>query len=431
MAGVHPLKTNGWSGHLTAVALAAFLTYINTLNNGFVLDDFGLILFNDAVRTFDAAFLLTSDYWAGYEGRISGLYRPLTTLSLALEFHLWGERPELFHLTNTLLHAANALLVYSLGRHLGKAAIGLGAGLLFATHPLHSEAVAYVAGRADLLASLFALAALNCSLRARQTGKTRWRALAVLALAPGLLCKEQAAIVPGLLLGMDWLLWRQGRLKRWPWAEYGAHILVLSVYLCARYAALDALTIASIDFLDNPLAILETWKGGMSFHGGLLGVITATLLFCRYRKIPVLEFGDVVAAAAPIGLFLGRVANFINGELFGRATDVPWAMVFPHGGPVLRHPTQIYEALLEGVVLFAMLFILARREEIRKRPGTLIGVFLAGYAIARIIVEFFRQPDAQIGLLLGGSTMGQWLSVPMFVVGVIFLVRARPKVVPA
>ena len=184
-------------------------------------------------------------------------------------------------------------------------------------------------------------------------------------------------------------------------------------------------------FLENPLAILETWKGGMSFHGGLLGVITATLLFCRYRKIPVLEFGDVVAAAAPIGLFLGRVANFINGELFGRATDVPWAMVFPHGGPVLRHPTQIYEALLEGVVLFAMLFILARREEIRKRPGTLIGVFLAGYAIARIIVEFFRQPDAQIGLLLGGSTMGQWLSVPMFVVGVIFLVRARPKVVPA
>ena len=278
MAGARAPKTNGWSGHLTAVALAAFLTYINTLGNGFVLDDFGLILFNDAVRTFDAAFLLTSDYWAGYEGRISGLYRPLTTLSLALEFHLWGERPELFHLTNTLLHAANALLVYSLGRHLGKAAIGLGAGLLFATHPLHSEAVAYVAGRADLLASLFALAALNCSLRARQTGKTRWRALAVLALAPGLLCKEQAAIVPGLLLGMDWLLWRQGRLKRWPWAEYGAHILVLSVYLCARYAALGGLTIASIDFLDNPLA-------GMPAHlrtinaGGVLLRYLALLLF--------------------------------------------------------------------------------------------------------------------------------------------------------
>lgn len=184
-------------------------------------------------------------------------------------------------------------------------------------------------------------------------------------------------------------------------------------------------------FLENPFAVFETWKGGMSFHGGLLGVITATLLFCRKRKIPVLELGDMVAAAAPIGLLFGRAANFINGELFGRTTDVPWAMVFPHGGPVPRHPTQIYEALLEGVVLFAVLFVLARREEIRKRPGILIGVFLVGYGVARISVEFFRQPDAHIGLLLGGSTMGQWLSVPMLLIGVIFILRARPKAVPA
>ena len=314
MADVRPLKVDGWSGHLTAVALAAFLTYFNTLGNGFVLDDFGLILFNDAVRAFDAAFLLTSDYWAGYEGRVSGLYRPLITLSFALEFHLWGERPEFFHLTNTLLHAANALLVYSLGRCLGKTAIGLGAGLLFATHPLHSEAVAYVAGRADLLASLFALVALNCSLRARQTGKMRWRTLAVLAMAPGLLCKEQAVVFAGLLLGMDWLLWRQGRLKRWPWAEYGAHIMVLSIYLCARHDLLGGLTIASIDFLDNPLA-------GMPAHlrtinaGGVLLRYLALLLF-PHRLSADYSFNAIPLQNEVLSLALIRTLVILTVVLF-------------------------------------------------------------------------------------------------------------------
>ncbi|MBC8159501.1 MAG: prolipoprotein diacylglyceryl transferase [Rhodospirillales bacterium] len=174
-------------------------------------------------------------------------------------------------------------------------------------------------------------------------------------------------------------------------------------------------------FLANPGAIVQTWTGGMSFHGGLLGVVVAGIIFVRRRKIDALAFGDMLACAAPIGLFLGRVANFVNSELWGRPTDVAWAVVFPNGGPQPRHPSQIYEASLEGVVLFAVLFILWRIPAVRDRPGTLIGVFLTGYSAARAFVELFRQPDAHIGFLLGGTTMGQWLSVPMLAVGLWFI----------
>lgn len=178
-------------------------------------------------------------------------------------------------------------------------------------------------------------------------------------------------------------------------------------------------------FLDNPAQIFQVWEGGMSFHGGLLGVIAAGVLFARRHNIPKLAFADLGFAAAPIGLFLGRMANFINGELYGRVTDVPWAMVFPRGGPSPRHPSQLYEAALEGLALFVLLHLLWRLEGVRGRPGVLTGVFLAGYAIARGLVELVRQPDVYLGLLAGGTTMGQWLSAPMLALGLYLIFRPR------
>ena len=178
-------------------------------------------------------------------------------------------------------------------------------------------------------------------------------------------------------------------------------------------------------YMDNPLAILQVWRGGMSFHGGLLGVTMAGYLFARRRAIPFLPFADSVACVAPIGLFLGRLANFVNGELFGRPSDVPWAMVFPGAGPAPRHPSQLYEAALEGIVLFAVVNVLWRVEAVRTRHGFLLGILLAGYALARAAVEMFRQPDAHIGLLMAGTTMGQWLSAPMLALGLYLMLRPR------
>jgi len=180
-------------------------------------------------------------------------------------------------------------------------------------------------------------------------------------------------------------------------------------------------------YLDNPLKALAVWQGGMSFHGGLLGVVLATWAFCRKRKVDLWLFADRVACVSPVGLFFGRIANFINGELFGRVTDTPWAMVFPRGGPDPRHPSQLYEAFLEGALLFAVLMWLARGESIRARPGFLTGVFLAGYGTARLIVEFFRQPDAHLGFLGLGATMGQWLSAPLIAVGLYLIFRSESK----
>jgi len=182
-------------------------------------------------------------------------------------------------------------------------------------------------------------------------------------------------------------------------------------------------------YLAHPLAALEVWQGGMSFHGGALGVIVALVLYCRNRAIPLLGFSDRIAVVVPIGLGLGRVANFINGELWGRpAPDwLPWAMIFPNAGPVPRHPSQIYQALMEGLILFIILWLLARRESIRARFGLLTGVFLAGYAIARSIGELFRQPDAFLGFLFEGATMGQLLSIPMLIAGIWLILRARPR----
>jgi len=157
--------------------------------------------------------------------------------------------------------------------------------------------------------------------------------------------------------------------------------------------------------------------------------VIAVVLFARKRAIPILSLGDLTCAAGPIGLCLGRLANFINGELWGRPTDVPWAMVFPTGGPLPRHPSQLYEAALEGIVLFALLAFLVRAGAL-KRPGLVIGVFAMGYAVARSFSELFREPDAQLGFLWGGLTMGMLLSIPLFLAGLAFAVYAvrHPRV---
>jgi phosphatidylglycerol:prolipoprotein diacylglycerol transferase len=180
-------------------------------------------------------------------------------------------------------------------------------------------------------------------------------------------------------------------------------------------------------FLDHPLDFFRLWEGGMSFHGGLAGTIIAMALFSLKRRTPMLSLFDVAAASVTFGLFFGRLANFINGELWGRTTDVPWAMVFPTGGPLPRHPSQLYEAALEGVVLFVVLRILTHRFLALTRPGTVGGAFVAGYGLARITVEFFREPDAQIGFLAGGLTMGMALSIPMVLIGVAAMLLARKR----
>ena len=169
-------------------------------------------------------------------------------------------------------------------------------------------------------------------------------------------------------------------------------------------------------YLANPVDIIMLRDGGMSFHGGFLGMAAAIIWVARRHRIPMLALGDCVALAAPIGIFLGRLANFINGELFGRVSDVPWAVIFPKGGPLPRHPSQLYEALLEGVVLFVILALVWQRGG-RRYQGLITGTFISGYGLSRIIVEFAREPDQQLGFLIAGTTMGQWLSLPMVIIG--------------
>ena len=197
----------------------------------------------------------------------------------------------------------------------------------------------------------------------------------------------------------------------------------------------------------DPMQILRVWEGGMSFHGGFAGVVIAAALFCRREKIAMLSMGDLLAVAAPIGLMLGRIANFINAELWGRPTDLPWGVVFPGAAaqtcPNLvdicaRHPSQLYQAALEGLLLALVLLWLVYRADALRRPGRVLGVFLAGYGLARLLVEFVRQPDAQFvsdGNPLGlvwhlngwGLTMGQVLSLPMIALGLWFALRARAR----
>lgn len=184
-------------------------------------------------------------------------------------------------------------------------------------------------------------------------------------------------------------------------------------------------------YLEHPLEIIATWDGGMSFHGGLVGAVVGGSIVCWMYHISIPTVCDLGVIGAPIGLFFGRCANFVNGELWGKETDLPWGVMFETGGAVYRHPSQLYEAILEGLVIFAVLYAMSRRVPPRPQ-GTFMGMFLTLYGVARILVEFVRVPDAQLGYLLGPITMGQLLSLPLVVIGVALLVVAhrlgRPQV---
>lgn len=171
-------------------------------------------------------------------------------------------------------------------------------------------------------------------------------------------------------------------------------------------------------YLQNPTQIISLWEGGMSFHGGLIGTITAGWIFTRVHKIKFFELADIVIVTAPIGLALGRLGNFINGELYGRVTNVPWGMVFPTGGPMPRHPSQLYEFFLEGVVLFSILWYLKNKNF---KPGTMTALFLIFYGLFRALLEFFREPDVQLGFVLGPFTMGQILSALTILAGLVII----------
>jgi phosphatidylglycerol:prolipoprotein diacylglycerol transferase len=242
------------------------------------------------------------------------------------------------------------------------------------------------------------------------------------------------AYVTGLLIGWRLMM----RLARRPGSPVTPLMVddflvwaILGVILGGR---LGYILVYNLDqYLREPLAILEVWHGGMSFHGGMLGVTLAIVLFARSRGVPVLALADLISPVVPIGLFFGRLANFINGELFGRPADVPWAMVFPTDElQVPRHPSQLYQAGLEGIVLLALLWIVVASGGLRRR-GLTTGTFLLGYGVARIIGEFFREPDRQLGFLWGGATMGQLLSIPMVLagLGLVAWSLSRPAAEPA
>ncbi len=224
------------------------------------------------------------------------------------------------------------------------------------------------------------------------------------------------------------------RIRNQPWLSISTRDLddmlflgVLGVVLGGRLGYI--LFYKPLEYLHDPIRIFFVWEGGMSFHGGFLGVIVAMLWFARSHGKKWLQVTDFIAPLCPLGLGAGRIGNFINGELWGRPSDLPWAMVFPQVDGLARHPSQLYEFLLEGVVLFMLVWFYSRRW----RPlGAVSGVFLAGYGVLRFLVEYTREPDSFLGLLTLGLSMGQWLSLPMFAAGVGMVLWAnrygrRPK----
>lgn len=201
--------------------------------------------------------------------------------------------------------------------------------------------------------------------------------------------------------------------------------LILGVMIGGRLGYVLFYDLAS--YIEDPVSIIAVWKGGMSFHGGLVGVLVAARRIIRKKGWKFGEIADLVSAAVPIGLGLGRIGNFINGELFGRPTSLPWAMVFPAGGELPRHPSQLYEAFLEGPLLLAALWWLYRT---RPFPGTVFAGLLAGYGLVRFLVEFVREPDPQIGFALGSFTMGQLLTLPMLAAGTYFVITLSRRSPP-
>ncbi|MEW6055533.1 MAG: prolipoprotein diacylglyceryl transferase [Bdellovibrionota bacterium] len=197
--------------------------------------------------------------------------------------------------------------------------------------------------------------------------------------------------------------------------------LYLVVFILAGARVFYVLFYGNSGFLKDPLEIFALWHGGMSFHGGLAGIAIASFLIAKKAKIPWRSVLDTLVLCGPVGIFLGRIGNFINGELYGRVTEVPWGMVFPNAGSLPRHPSQLYEAFFEGLVLTVVLWILRGRV---KRYGVLTGVFLVGYALCRIALEFFREPDVQLGFVLGPFTMGQLLSLGILIPGAVLLAKS-------
>lgn len=240
------------------------------------------------------------------------------------------------------------------------------------------------------------------------------------------------AYMAGLILGWRYMRWLVSKSPHAMTAQQVDDFLVWATFGVVLGGRLGyVLFYKPNEYLADPIEIVQVWKGGMSFHGGALGVIVAIAIFTWRSKLSFFKVGDVVCAAVPIGLFFGRLANYNNGELYGRPAPswLPWAMLFPEGDQpsVPRHPSQLYEAGLEGIVLFVLLHLLWRSEAIRTRPGTVAGSFLAGYGVARIIAEFFREPDSFLGPVIGQATMGQVLSVPLVVAGLAMVVWPRPR----
>ncbi len=236
------------------------------------------------------------------------------------------------------------------------------------------------------------------------------------------------AYLAGILLGW-WYMKREHKLR--PIANLTQKALddtitwaVLGIVLGGR---LGYVLFYKPDFyFAHPEQILRIWEGGMSFHGGMLGFIAAFAWFCRRNRVRFFEIMDLLACAAPLGIGFGRLANFVNGELYGRVTDSPLGMVFPNGGELPRHASQLYEAALEGGLLFLVLFVLLKFTHARDKVGLLSGVFLIGYALARITAECFREPDDYLGFFMGGVTMGQLLSLPMLALGLYLALRPKP-----
>ena len=240
------------------------------------------------------------------------------------------------------------------------------------------------------------------------------------------------AYITGLVLGWRYTVWLSGQ-KRFNGPSSRPTAIDLDDFLFWAMAGVliggrlgIVLFYQPHAYFADPISILKIWEGGMSFHGGMLGVASALFLFTRQRQIPLFHISDLVACAAPIGLFFGRLANFVNGELWGRVTDSPLGMVFPTGGPQPRHPSQLYEAGLEGLALALVLIPLFWKTNARFRPGLLAGMFPLGFGMARFVVEFYREPDAQLAEFARntGLSMGQWLTLPMIAVGAFFVIRA-------
>lgn len=301
-------KRYEFSPHLAAIAVCALalLAYLNILDNSFALDDFGLVVHSRAVQLGDWHFLITSDYWAAFDGRSSGLYRPLTSLLFSFEYALGAGNPFVFHLFSLLLHALVSLLVWRLSTYLAGAGTGFISAALFAAHPAHAEAVAAIAGQADLLATAGTLLALLCAWNAR-FADWRWSLGTALALGLGLLAKEQAIVLPGLLLALDWYLYKSGKLQRLPWREYALCTLVILCYLALRYSVLEGWQIGYIDPLDNPLVSLSTpqrWAQAALVAWRYLGLLVLPYKLSADYSYNAVPTADLLPLALPSAVLL-------------------------------------------------------------------------------------------------------------------------------